>query len=325
MLSTLRCVDMHKKTLYAIKNYFCSHGCEVKIGYPITVGWWGRISDINNSWHGWLYLPEWLSYALPELSGTALNKELAEYLIGWLNNERCPVRVTLPGLNTENVIFHSPERKKFPETENYLKVEGQSASVWIDIIELNFIKFNEDEFIDFQPINVRISFNYGACQISLSELKEIHTGDILLLNNFTKNIIYKERVMSSYEVNEDFSAVQLTTPDSNTGGDFNHIKEIMNKPISSTEKEQNYDNSKLIKDISQLPVTLTFQLCSMEVDLKKISQYRFNDIISLPENVIENIEIYVNGALVGKGELVMISNQLGIEVKKWFAGEKNGF
>ncbi|ELS5707717.1 FliM/FliN family flagellar motor switch protein [Escherichia coli] len=325
MLSTLRCVDMHTKTLYALKNYFCSHGCEVKIGYPITVGWWGRISDVNNSWHGWLYLPEWLSYALPELSGTALNKELAEYLINWLNNERCPVRITLPNINTENVIFHSPEIKKFPETERYLKVESQSASVWIEIIELNFIKFNEDEFIKFQPIKVRLSFNYGSCQMSLSELRGIYTGDILLLNNFTKNITYKERVMSTYEVEEDFSAVQLTSPDLNNESDFENIKEITNEQISNTEKEQDYDNSKLIKDISQLPVTLTFQLCSMEVDLKKISQYRFNDIISLPENVIENIGVYVNGSLVGKGELVMISNKLGIEVKKWFAGDKNGF
>ncbi|PAZ54403.1 hypothetical protein APX83_21985, partial [Escherichia coli] len=173
MLSTLKCVDMHTKTLNALKNYFCDHGCEVNIESPCTSGWWGKISDINNSWHGWLYLPEWLAYALPELAGTALNKELAEYLINWLNNEPSPIRFKLTGLNTENVIFHPPEIKSFSESELYLKAESHSASVWIEIAEQNFIKFNKDEIINHLPIKIRLNFNYGTSQITLPELKEI--------------------------------------------------------------------------------------------------------------------------------------------------------
>ncbi|MBO0260312.1 FliM/FliN family flagellar motor switch protein, partial [Escherichia coli] len=135
-------------------------------------------------------------------------------------------------------------------------------------------------------------------------------------------IIYMERIMSEYEVNENFSAVQISASDSNGEND---LEDIQNKRNWQTPPKKENSDAKLIDDISQLPVTLTFQLCSMEVDLQKFSEYKFNDIINLPENVINNIEIYVNGALVGRGELVMISNQPGIEVNKWFTGEKNGF
>ncbi|WP_214294182.1 hypothetical protein, partial [Escherichia coli] len=78
------------------------------------------------------------------------------------------------------------------ESELYLKAESHSASVWIEIAEQNFIKFNKDEIINHLPIKIRLNFNYGTSQITLPELKEISTGDVLLLNSLKKQIIYME-------------------------------------------------------------------------------------------------------------------------------------
>ncbi|EJH8681761.1 TPA: FliM/FliN family flagellar motor switch protein, partial [Escherichia coli] len=46
-------------------------------------------------------------------------------------------------------------------------------------------------------------------------------------------------------------------------------------------------------------------------------------IISLLPEAEKNIEIRVNGALTGYGELVEVDDKLGVEIHSWLSGNNN--
>ncbi|WP_076413121.1 flagellar motor switch protein FliN [Shewanella sp. UCD-KL12] len=75
--------------------------------------------------------------------------------------------------------------------------------------------------------------------------------------------------------------------------------------------------AKPVKDISffqQLPVQVTLELASAEMSLGELSRMGEGDVVALDRMVGEPLDIRVNGALLGRGEVVEVNGRYGVRL-----------
>ncbi len=82
-------------------------------------------------------------------------------------------------------------------------------------------------------------------------------------------------------------------------------------------------NEKQINSFEDLPVKIEFVLGKKIMNLYEIDDLCAKRIISLLPEAEKNIEIRVNGALTGYGELVEVDDKLGVEIHSWLSGNNN--
>ncbi len=80
---------------------------------------------------------------------------------------------------------------------------------------------------------------------------------------------------------------------------------------------------KQINSFEDLPVKIEFVLGKKIMNLYEIDDLCAKRIISLLPEAEKNIEIRVNGALTGYGELVEVDDKLGVEIHSWLSGNNN--
>ena len=83
------------------------------------------------------------------------------------------------------------------------------------------------------------------------------------------------------------------------------------------EIEQEVVKTKPVKDISffhQLPVQVTLELASAEMSLGELTRMGEGDVVALDRMVGEPLDIRVNGALLGRGEVVEVNGRYGVRL-----------
>lgn len=77
------------------------------------------------------------------------------------------------------------------------------------------------------------------------------------------------------------------------------------------------DNRKVKKNnnfFQQLPVQVTLELASAEMSLGELNRMGEGDVIALDRMVGEPLDIRVNGALLGRGEVVEVAGRYGVRL-----------
>lgn len=64
----------------------------------------------------------------------------------------------------------------------------------------------------------------------------------------------------------------------------------------------------------QLPVQVTLELASAEMSLGELNRMGEGDVIALDRMVGEPLDIRVNGALLGRGEVVEVAGRYGVRL-----------
>lgn len=94
--------------------------------------------------------------------------------------------------------------------------------------------------------------------------------------------------------------------------------------IKKNESEIYDENDdQMINSFEDLPVKIEFVLGKKIMNLYEIDELCAKRIISLLPESEKNIEIRVNGALTGYGELVEVDDKLGVEIHSWLSGHNN--
>ncbi|EGD4407976.1 YscQ/HrcQ family type III secretion apparatus protein, partial [Escherichia coli] len=83
------------------------------------------------------------------------------------------------------------------------------------------------------------------------------------------------------------------------------------------------NDDQMINSFEDLPVKIEFVLGKKIMNLYEIDELCVKRIISLLPESEKNIEIRVNGALTGYGELVEVDDKLGVEIHSWLSGHNN--
>ncbi len=77
------------------------------------------------------------------------------------------------------------------------------------------------------------------------------------------------------------------------------------------------DTVKPVKDMSffqHLPVQVTLELASAEMSLGELTRMGEGDVVALDRMVGEPLDIRVNGALLGRGEVVEVNGRYGVRL-----------
>ncbi|MDO1801935.1 FliM/FliN family flagellar motor switch protein, partial [Escherichia coli] len=83
------------------------------------------------------------------------------------------------------------------------------------------------------------------------------------------------------------------------------------------------NDEQMINSFEDLPVKIEFVLGKKIMNLYEIDDLCAKRIIPLLPEAEKNIEIRVNGALTGYGELVEVDDKLGVEIHSWLSGNNN--
>ncbi|AQS35342.1 flagellar motor switch protein FliN [Shewanella psychropiezotolerans] len=87
--------------------------------------------------------------------------------------------------------------------------------------------------------------------------------------------------------------------------------------FADEDVEQEAVKAKPVKDISffqQLPVQVTLELASAEMSLGELTRMGEGDVVALDRMVGEPLDIRVNGALLGRGEVVEVNGRYGVRL-----------
>ena len=82
----------------------------------------------------------------------------------------------------------------------------------------------------------------------------------------------------------------------------------------SPKKASKVKSARDMSFFNQLPVQVTLELASAEMTLGELAQMGTGDVVSLDRMVGEPLDIRVNGALLGRGEVVEVNGRYGVRL-----------
>lgn len=151
---------------------------------------------------------------------------------------------------------------------------------------------------DFRTTNALLKLKLGSTKISLTEIKNIETGDIIVLENSDINkmsVVWQDNEVL-FNINPDPS---LIISISNNGG--NEMEE------ETSTKSQNMWDSILVDVVAEFDnVKLTLG------ELKQISEGLVVDVGSVYDN---KIKLRVENQVVATGELVILNDRYGVRIE----------
>ena len=147
-------------------------------------------------------------------------------------------------------------------------------------------------------------------------LSSLEVGDVLLIsNNLAYAVIYNTKICDLIYPEELKMADHFEYEEDFETDDFD---------IKKNESEIYDENDdQMINSFEDLPVKIEFVLGKKIMNLYEIDDLCAKRIISLLPESEKNIEIRVNGALTGYGELVEVDDKLGVEIHSWLSGNNN--
>ena len=79
-------------------------------------------------------------------------------------------------------------------------------------------------------------------------------------------------------------------------------------PIKSEESPTNLG---LLLDV---PVRLTVELGCCKLPMREVLQLTSGSVVQLEKNAEEPVELFVNGKLLARGEVIVVENRFGIKI-----------
>ncbi|MDE1171507.1 MAG: flagellar motor switch protein FliN [Verrucomicrobium sp.] len=77
-------------------------------------------------------------------------------------------------------------------------------------------------------------------------------------------------------------------------------------------------NDKNVDLVMDIMVGLSVELGRAQMKVRDIVALTSGTVVQLDKKVDENVDLYVNGKLIGRGEVVMVDESLGIKITEVF-------
>ena len=91
----------------------------------------------------------------------------------------------------------------------------------------------------------------------------------------------------------------------------------MEKLIEETEKRADANGGELNLDsLLDVPIDISIEIGRTKMTIGELLSLRKGSIVELKKSAGESVDIYVNGKLLGKGEVVVVNERLGVRVAK---------
>lgn len=297
----LRKIDLAERRLSGLAAYWKNQGHQASLEQPVGNGLWVKVRDADDAWQGWLNLHDWIKQAAPQLAGVALSAGLESQVLQWLAACERPVNCTITGLNYRRLCFGEAVTRPFASDQRLLRVISDDLPLWLEQVCDRQIHSNS-----LPALRWPLRFTLGDSRIAFSSLSRVNCFDVLLIQKPIQEIRCYTKTLGIYQRSEQGISMELQQSPEYA-------------ETSSTDDNPRQTGS--LHDLSQLPVQLEFVLHRSQMTLAQLQSLSAEEIFPLPASVESTIEIYVNGVLLGNGELVQLDNQPGVEIHHWFGKE----
>ncbi|ELD0488023.1 FliM/FliN family flagellar motor switch protein [Escherichia coli] len=230
-----------------------------------------------------LYLPEipWLQVPL-------------NYIVQWLTNTGLQFVINETTWNTQQVTIP----KNIPKKMLCLPSEP------VSLLCTEWPLWNKPyPFITHDELTFELRYVLGYSTLSLNDLINIVSGDILIIERANARIMTGQYVLYEFDYNEEKGGVVGNMVNTNAG-------------LQGKKEEIQFE-------WCDLPVDVEFVLDKLTISLSELDKISVGDTLPLALNAEKNIKIYINKKLLAIGELVEIDNgMLAVEVTQ-ASGRKN--
>ncbi|HME43839.1 MAG TPA: flagellar motor switch protein FliN [Syntrophorhabdales bacterium] len=91
----------------------------------------------------------------------------------------------------------------------------------------------------------------------------------------------------------------------------------MEKLVEEVETRTNGNNAELNLDsLLDVPIDISIEIGRTKMTIGELLSLSKGSIVELKKSAGESVDIYVNGKLLGKGEVVVVNERLGVRVAK---------
>lgn len=279
-----------------------------------------RLAVIANSEHiqAMVDLREWY-HALPEVAqgvpaDAFSDGELADLFIQYTREEGLPAPVL-----TETPFFYSHSAGDTPAVNRtWLTFRTPGGLLWLRHLPGAVVRrcARTDEL--WSGIPFRVEFRMGESRLSASLLKQINTGDVLLITHPCNHFLVEGQPVGKFSQHEE--AFQVT--------EFIHEEQgISAETVNQAEKDEMAvaQSGGMSRQVCRsLPVHLTFIAGERTLTAGELSSTCVGDVIAVTSSGLAGVRIRANGLYIGDGQLISIEGQPGVEITYLLPGVTDG-
>jgi flagellar motor switch protein FliN len=230
----------------------------------------------------------------------------------------------------KNLSF-SYENEKIPNEDSLcidVKISTKANSSWGRIvIPMNLKNSWNKHFLKSPSIisdkikenlELSVTIEGGYTVLNLNELKKLKKGDFVFLDkssNLEKPFVLRTQCMALFLANLEDDKIKIK--------DFAHYEEevymenneIIDESIEDT-MEANNEIAKSSKptSIKEMPIKLTIEMASFKMTLEKLLKIQPGNFLDIPISLDNNVNLTVNGQVIGKAELVYLEDSVGVRI-----------
>lgn len=288
----LRRINEGARALERAGEAWRQQGWDATLETPPRGGVWLPLGDADRRWQGWLRPRDWLEQVAPELAGLAISAGLDERVVQWLASVEQPLALPMPELAYQRLWQGEPVYGDALPAGPLLRVMGDNGPLWLERVP------PVDAVAAPLPAGLGwpLRFVVGDSRVSLALLERVACGDVLLVREPASAVRCHDRTLGSYQIFEEGIAMEWQ------------------------EQQDVQDETVAVQQLGQLPVQLEFVLHRGRLTLAELQAMCQGQLLPLPVDAEQRVEVRANGALVGRGELVQLDGQLGVEVSEWLGG-----
>ncbi|MCJ8204791.1 FliM/FliN family flagellar motor switch protein [Pseudomonas sp. RGM2987] len=256
----------------------------------------------SGCWHGLVMARDWLHQSLPALHSLLLRECPLPSIVELFRTVARPLPLAVDELRYSRLSDIEPVAPTQLPTHEVPWLQTSRGRLWLTRLPIPVATpapLKLDPWLNSVPM--RLVLILGASQLSVADRIRLAEGDVLRIQQQTRHCLLAERCLGVFTFTQE--GLHMQSSDASPEGAPPPTVDI---------------------DLGSLPVRLEFVLATHEVDLASLAQIIAGQLIPLPEDAAQHIEVRANGKSVAQGELVQLDGQLGVELLKVYrssAGE----
>ncbi|WP_350262609.1 FliM/FliN family flagellar motor switch protein (plasmid) [Pantoea sp. BJ2] len=218
--------------------------------------------------------------------------------------------VNIDEQSTVKLQDHHPADESVFLRDNLPQIATSLGTGWI--LALPDTRISADDNIEslFPDLTFNLRLVLGESKLKLKHIKTLNVEDVLLISTLREDIVCDEKIIGKYFSEGDEFMTSSLYEDMNEFDDLTDITKV-----SEPYNQRGIDN---------LKVNLEFIVHQKQVSLKELLKLAPGEALGIGTGGLKSVSIHANGALLGKGELVWLEGQMGVEIQELYSGVSDG-
>ncbi|KVP68632.1 YscQ/HrcQ family type III secretion apparatus protein [Burkholderia ubonensis] len=288
----LRRIDAVERALVRSGAAWQRLGWDAALEMPPRNGVWLQLADAGGRWQGWLRPRDWLAHAVPRLAELAVSSGVDALVAQWLEAVEHPLELPMPELAYQRLRLGEPTMADALPQRPLLRVMASGGPLWLERLP----EAEAGTTPSLSALSWPLRFVVGDSRVRLALVDRVRHGDVLLIRELAQEVRCHDKALGFYQIVGEDIAMEWQ---------------------EQQDTEDMRDETKAVHEMGQLPVKLEFVLHHDRLTLSALQDMCRGHLLPLPANAERQVEVRANGALIGRGELVQLDGQLGVEVTEW--------